>query len=139
MKASRRASGPSALTKPIGLFFTAVNILILILMLILRTVFRPDALDLPRTVGVVTLGFLVGIAYLVGGPHPIIRLVPSVLWIAVVGLPALCIRLGSGPWQGTGAAGSLLVVIYQGLLVGALVYHAVLDGRSLLGRSRQRT
>lgn len=123
---------PGRLTKIIGVLFTALHLLSLCFWILFWARRQPGLVDL-RTV---VIGLAVGITYLAGELHPMIRIVPSVLWVVLAGIPSIVSRLMEGPWTGGDARGSIMAVLCATLLVCALAYHVYLDARLLLARSR---
>jgi len=118
---------PSKSAKMIGMLFVGLCVLTLaylMLRIVLRVNWQPGA------VPIIVIELAVGIAYLAGRVHPMVRVVPSVLWIVVVVVSFLL--PGSSDSTHGGAVKMLCAVV----LICALAYHAYVDVRVLLARHR---
>ena len=117
---------PSKPAKIIGVLFTGLYVLMLAYLVLLHFTGHAGAVALP----IVVLGLAVGIAYLAGRVNPMVRIVPSVLWIVVVIISF--VSPGGGDSTQGGAAKVLCAVV----LMCALAYHVYVDVKVLLARSR---
>jgi len=117
---------PSKSAKVIGVLFTGLYVLTLAYWFLFRAYRQPGEVALP----IVGIGLAVGIAYLAGRVHPMVRIVPSVLWIVVVIVSFVL------PGSSDSTHGGAVKVLCAVVLICALAYHAYVDVRVLLARHR---
>ena len=117
---------PSKSAKVIGVLFTGLYVLTLAYWFLFRAYRQPGEVALP----IVGIGLAVGIAYLAGRVHPMVRIVPSVLWIVVVIVSFVL------PGSSDSTHGGAVKVLCAVVLICALAHHAYVDVRVLLARHR---
>jgi len=117
---------PNKLTKIIGVLFAALYVLMLAYVIAFWV-----TTGQPRVAMLLTVitGLAVGVAYSVRRVHPMARIVPSVLWVVLVGFSPV------SPWRGDSTQGGAVQLLCAAVLICALAYHVYVDVKVLVARS----
>lgn len=127
MTESNKKAPPSRWTRPIGVLFLGWHLLGLAGLCLVLALGRAQPIDMKGLLPAMTLGLAVGATYLAGGLHPLFRLVPSVLWLALVGLRVVVSAAAKMRLSGEAPALRVVVLLYAVFIVGILAYHIYLD------------